>query len=312
MKDPILSIYVATYNHEHYITQALDSILMQKTKYTCEVLVGEDCSTDNTRAVLKEYEKKHPGKFTIFYREHNMRNELIDNVMDLMLQCRGKYIIALEGDDYWTDPHKLEKQIDFLEAHPEYIAVSHNCVVVDHNSLPKNEAYPECKEEEYTFAHYFSEILPGQLATVMYRNMFINPQYDLSILEKKLIPGDRVIYFWLLVNGKVHCIQEVMSAYRHVTTQGSSYSATYKYRFEDYRQLYDELLQYAQRMNHAQAIKIAQRMYFKHMIRGIRYGLCDVSEFLQYCGKMDGKLNSVWGYIVYKFRKDIMRSKLWI
>ena len=95
MNQPILSIYVAVYNHEKYITQALDSILMQKTDYPYEVLVGEDCSTDNTRAVLKEYEAKHPGKFAIFYREHNMHRETPNNIQDLLMRCRGKYIIVI-------------------------------------------------------------------------------------------------------------------------------------------------------------------------------------------------------------------------
>lgn len=92
-EQPMLSIYVATYNHEHYITQALDSIRMQKTKYSYEVLVGEDCSTDNTRAVLKEYEWQHPGIFTIFYRDHNMHREAIGNGLDLKLRCRGNSIV---------------------------------------------------------------------------------------------------------------------------------------------------------------------------------------------------------------------------
>ena len=98
-----LSIYVATYNHEKYITKALDSVFMQKTKYSFEVLVGEDCSTDNTRLVLKEYEKKNYNNLTIYYRQKNMSNMDISNAMDLIMRCRGKYLIALEGDDYWID-----------------------------------------------------------------------------------------------------------------------------------------------------------------------------------------------------------------
>ena len=101
--DVILTVYVPTYNHENYITKALDSILMQKTKYNFEVLVGEDCSTDSTRAVLKDYESKHPGKFNIFYREKNMYGSSPNNALDLKLRSRGKYIICLEGDDFLTD-----------------------------------------------------------------------------------------------------------------------------------------------------------------------------------------------------------------
>ena len=131
-EDPILSIYVATYNHESYIIRALDSIFMQKTKYRYEVLVGEDCSTDRTREILKQYEKEHQeyikdGALKIYYRKTNMHKYKLNNSYDLEMRCKGKYIIALEGDDYWVDENKIEIQVDFLENHSQYIAVSHNC-----------------------------------------------------------------------------------------------------------------------------------------------------------------------------------------
>jgi len=133
--NPVISIYVATYNHERYIVKALDSIREQKTKYSYEVLVGEDVSTDNTRQLLKQYEKQHPGFMTVYYRDHNMHHEDPNNSKDLKMRCKGKYVIALEGDDYWIDPLKLQKQVDFLENHEEYLAVAHRCVVVDENSI---------------------------------------------------------------------------------------------------------------------------------------------------------------------------------
>ena len=117
MKELMLSIYVPVYNHEKYIVETLDSILMQKTEYRYEVLVGEDCSTDNTRQVLEAYEKTHPGKLTVFYRKRNMHKDEIRNSTDLRLRCRGKYIIGIEGDDFWTDPLKIQKQIDLSLIH---------------------------------------------------------------------------------------------------------------------------------------------------------------------------------------------------
>lgn len=261
--DIMLSIYVATYNHENYIARALDSILMQKTKYKFEVLVGEDASTDNTREVLKEYEKKYPGFFTMFYREKNMYHSECNNSVDLMRRCTGKYIIALEGDDFWTDENKLEKQIDFLENHPEYIAVAHNCVVVDEESVPNGEEYPECKDIDYTFEHYFSEIMPGQLATFMYRNYMIDDSFDSSIFDKNLSPGDRLLYFSLLCNGKIYCMQEKMSAYRHITTHGSSFSANFRMNYFSQKPWYDELFSYAKRHTSKKYVKLCayQKLY---------------------------------------------------
>lgn len=300
MDKPILSINVPTYNHENYIVQALDSILMQETSYSYEVLVGEDCSTDNTREVLREYEKQHPGKFRIFYREHNMNKEVPCNAIDLVLRSRGKYIIVLEGDDYWTDPHKIDYQIRFLEEHLEYIAVAHNCTIVDHNSNVKNELYPQCQDTEYTFHHYAQDILPGQLTTVMHRNVNIDDRYNTSLLYKGISPGDRVLYFWLLCNGRVHCIQETMSAYRHVTDRGSSYSATTEYRFVTYETLYGSLMEFAKAINHNEAFIAAQRMYFRNVLIGVKSRQCSFSDALRYFRKIKNKARVVLFYLFPK------------
>ena len=299
MERPTLSIYVPTFNHEHYIVQALDSILMQETAYTYEVLVGEDCSTDNTRAVLKEYEKQHPGKLQVFYREQNMRKQgsAVGNSGDLRSRCRGKYIIALEGDDYWTDPCKIDKQIRFLEEHPDYIAVAHNCVVVDHDSNRKEETYPQCTDTEYTFDHFARDIMPGQLTTVMLRNVYHDDRYDTSLLSKRIIPGDRLIYFWLLSNGKIHCIQEEMSAYRHVTTQGSSFSATSKYHFATYETLYSIFMEYARERNHKEALLCAERLYFRNLRVGSVFGQCSLKDSLRYFRKIRNKAKVLLLYI---------------
>lgn len=307
----MLSIYVATYNHEDYIVQALDSILMQKTEYSYEVLVGEDCSTDRTREILKEYEKKHPGKFQIFYREHNMHKQRPNNAGDLKLRCKGKYVIALEGDDYWLDPYKIDKQIKFLESHPDYLAVSHKCLVVDKYSKEKNEVYPECYDKEYTFKHYASEILPGQLTTVMYRNFYNDKSYDISVMQKQLQPGDRVLYFWLLCNGKVHCMDERMSAYRHVTDSGSSFSANFKYRFESFNHNYYNLLVYSRDIKNKEAEKYAELLYFKNLGRGIKEKQFTFGGLFKSLKNVHHKCRVLYLVIKYRINKNILHKKIW-
>ncbi|MGE9963656.1 glycosyltransferase family 2 protein [Fusicatenibacter saccharivorans] len=297
-KRPILSIYVATYNHEKYIVQALESIRMQQTKYPYEVLVGEDCSSDNTRAVLKDYEKQHPGFMHVFYREHNMHNDKINNVVDLKQRCTGKYIIALEGDDYWIDPYKIEKQISFLESHDDYIAVSHNCIVVNEKSEQTEEKYPECYDTEYELNHYMCGILPGQLATVMYRNYLTEDILDTSFLNCGIQPGDKILYFTLVCNGKVHCIQEKMSAYRHITSGGSSYSANVKHNFKEQKEWYLEQLKYANRINNQKAIKIAEYLYLKEIIAGVINRDSSIRELLVDIRKIDHKLRSLYMLLI--------------
>ena len=177
-------------------------------------------------------------------------------------------MIALEGDDFWTDEYKLEKQIDFLENHPEYIAVAHNCVVVGEDSEPNGETYPECKDTEYEFKHFFSEIMPGQFATIMYRNYIIDDDFDKSVLHKGLSPGDRLIYFALLCHGKIYCMQEVMSAYRHITAHGSSFSATHKFNYFKQKVWQQEFLKYVRRHCTDKEIKIAEYQYLNVVIKG--------------------------------------------
>ncbi len=209
MGDVMVSVVIPTYNHEQYITQALDSVLMQKTQYSYEVLVGEDKSTDGTRKVLKKYEAEHPNKITVFYREHNLSKDKYENAPDLRRRAKGKYLITLEGDDFWIADDKLEKQVSFLETHPDYIAVAHNCVVVGEDGKEIDEIYPCCKEEEYTLDHYLKGIYPGQLATVLSRNFIKDNWFDPTIMERHLIPGDKLLYFALVTNGKVSVYKKI-------------------------------------------------------------------------------------------------------
>lgn len=307
--DFMLSIYVPVYNHENYIIKALDSILMQETKYKYEVWIGEDCSTDNTRVVLKENEKKYPDNFNFIYREKNMFALGLSNSWDLRTRCKGKYLICLEGDDFWTDEHKIEKQIDFLESHSDYIAIAHNCIVVDADSNPNDESYPECKQEEYTFNHLITDIMPGQLTTVMYRNYIVDKNMDFSIMNLKLSPGDRLLYFALLSHGRVHCYQETMSAYRHITNFGSSFSATYKYDFEKSEKWHKALLDYAYRLNKPVAIKYAEMLYLKGIGYGLKLKAINFYKFLNYFRNNRKKLTAILLYVRHKFNKVLLKNK---
>lgn len=280
MDDIMLSIVVPTYNHERYIKKALDSILMQETSYSYEILVGEDCSTDGTREVLRNYEKKHPGKLQVFYREKNLSAAKYWNWADLARKTKGKYLITLEGDDFWLSTTKIHQQIEFLEKHPEYIAVAHNCIVVDQYGNPNGEIYPECKTKEYTLWHYLCEIFPGQLTTVMCRNFERQDILDKGIIESHMVPGDRVLYFALANRGKIYCMQNAMSAYRHVTQGGSSYSANVKFSFVQAEIWHRTLLEYAKRQGKLKGILVLEALYLSLVIHGLRMHMITWSRAL--------------------------------
>ena len=241
-----VSIVVAVYNHENYIKQALDGILMQKVNFEYEVLIGEDCSTDNSRNILKELESELPANFHIFFREKNYG--ALGNFLDLYHKTNGRYFIALEADDYWTYNLKLQKQFDFLENNTDYISVAHNTQVVDKNGNPVSYNYAECKQEDYSFDDFLKGILPGQTTTKLTRNYYKYHIIKGSNLDVGEYPGDQREAFLLCVNGKVRCIQEKWSAYRMVIKGGSSYTATCCYDEEQelyyWKQLYVYLLKY--------------------------------------------------------------------
>ncbi len=312
MNEVMLSIYVTTFNHEKYIAQALDSILMQKTKYKYEVLVGEDCSTDNTREILKEYERKYPNVFQMFYRKTNMYKEKISNAGDLKLRCKGKYVVCLEGDDFWTDENKIEKQITFLEEHPEYIAIAHKCIVVDENSKPKDSHYPECKDKEYSLKHFMSEIMPGQLTTFMHKNCFHNEFFDSEIFFQGLIPGDRLMYYMLTTYGKVHCMDEVMSAYRHIQSNGTSYSSTFSYDFMAQEKWGFELLKHTNISGNNLAIKYAKLFYFKNLMQGLKAKQCSKNDFFRLCKNISNPIGTVCLYIKHWVKHNLLHKEIWV
>ncbi len=127
-----LSVCVVTYNHEKYLAEALDSILMQEVDFPIEIEIGEDRSTDKTLEICRAYEKEYPEIIRLHVNEKNLGYNW--NFYRTMEQCRGEYVAVLDGDDLWTDPQKLKKQIDFLDNHPEYSMCFSKYYVCDEDS----------------------------------------------------------------------------------------------------------------------------------------------------------------------------------
>lgn len=260
MKQIMVSILVPTYGHEKYIAEALDSILMQKTKYSYEVIVGEDASPDNTRAILQKYEKRYPDIFNMIYRDNNCGG--CSNSIDLIRRASGKYIITLEGDDFWISEDKLECQVTYLEQHPEYTAVAHNCLIVDQNSMPTGKEYPECKDEEYTLRHFRRNILPGQTASIMYRATLHRQIASDKIWKMRPLAGDQIYVLGTIARGPIHCIQKKMSAYRYITSNGTSYSSTVSHDFNKTVSGYKIMIEFSRRLNNCTAEIASEGRYF--------------------------------------------------
>ncbi len=147
---PLVSICCITYNHEPYIRKCLDGFLMQKVDFPIEIIIGEDCSTDKTRQICEEYAKRHPHLINLLPSEHNLG--CLDNEYRVMKTARGKYIAFCEGDDYWTEPTKLQRQVDFLESHPEYTVCFHNRLVERKGEVLFKDKFKRfCKPEDSGF-----------------------------------------------------------------------------------------------------------------------------------------------------------------
>ena len=221
-------------------------------------------------------------------------------------------MIALEGDDFWIDENKIQKQIQFLENNPDYLAVAHKCVVVGEDSMPNGEEYGECKDEEYTIHHFASEIMPGQLTTVMYRNFYKDNIMDTSLCKSTLVPGDRCIYFSLLTNGKILCMPDKMSAYRHITTSGSSYSATTKYDFKSYEQLYHALVEYAILHKNKECSIVAEYMRMYNVLLGLKSGQISFKQALKKIINDKNFLRNMYMCVKSVFNRRILKKEVFI
>lgn len=215
---PLVSVIVVTYNHDAYISQALESILMQKTSFSYEIIIGNDASKDKTRQILLDYKKKFPD--IIVLQDNEMNLGVLGNVLNLINKVKGKYFAILDGDDFWTYEHKLQKQIEFLEKNTEYAGVFHDTSihVIDeeaNNKLFKNKYL---YSQNYSYKEIIDPadivkrlILPSSAAVYRVNKDILK---DLNLLK------DNLSIFWkiscfLIKNSKFYYINEVWSAYRN-------------------------------------------------------------------------------------------------
>ena len=211
--NPLVSILCVTYNHKDYIAQALDSFLMQKTNFKFQVIVGDDCSTDGTTDILKEYAKKYPDIIKPIFREKNIG--ATKNSLEVYSNAKTPYVAICEGDDYWIDEYKLQKQVDFLETHPDYSICFHPVkVVYDGFDFEKtDEIYPTQKMIESGTT--FELLLKGnfiQPASVVYHWMFNQTNAKQYFLD--ISPGDWFISLLHAKEGKIKMLPEIMAVYR--------------------------------------------------------------------------------------------------
>lgn len=200
---------VITYNHAKYIAQAIESVLAQELSCSYEIVIADDCSSDGTREIIEAYRKKWPHLIRVIYQEVNVR--AAQNFLDLLNAAKGDYIGYLEGDDYYLDTNKLQKQVDFLEANPDFAGCFHDMQIVDSDGNTLDEHYPlKLKTGRISQADLIVAGNNSQSNSRVFRRACIQPMPDWYTPY----PSDFGLEILVAEFGDWAYLDEVMSAYR--------------------------------------------------------------------------------------------------
>ena len=218
-KKPLVSISCITYNHEKYIRDTIESFLMQMTTFPFEILIHDDASTDGTANIIKEYQKKYPDIIYPIYQKENQYSKKIRITATYQLpRARGKYIAICEGDDYWIDPNKLQKQVDFLERNLEYGLVCTDIILINEKgqTIADNKMVLQQREKRKPEITFFDllEIPLVNTPTVCARAHILNAIGNRVIKENLWYYQDYGYWLQLSMVAKIKILFEKTAAYR--------------------------------------------------------------------------------------------------
>ncbi len=207
---PLVSVCMITYGHENFIRQAIEGVLMQQCDHELELIISNDCSPDNTDAIVKNVINTHPNGSWIRYIKHEKNLGMIPNFLDTLQKARGKYVALCEGDDYWTDPLKLHKQVAFLELNPNYSIHSGKAEIIKDGVIEELIGDPLAKKN-YQLSDFFTQ---NNLisCTVLFKNTPLLQKYF-----KKIVFGDWMLYVQLIsqnTNTMAYVSSDIYANYR--------------------------------------------------------------------------------------------------
>lgn len=207
---PKVSVCMITYGHEKFIEQAINGVLMQECDFEIELVIANDCSPDKTDEIIRKVIDNHPKSSYIKYIKHVKNLGMMPNFIFALQECKGKYIALCEGDDYWTDPLKLQKQVDFLEGNSDYVLCFHQVNILKNNDEIVEDfitKVPENYETIETLARLGNYI---HTPSVVFRNIIKSfpPEFEQSPI------GDYFLYMMLAKHGKLKYLEEKMAVYR--------------------------------------------------------------------------------------------------
>ncbi len=210
MQSPTVSVCMITYGHEKFIREAIEGVLMQECDFEVELILANDCSPDQTDKVIQEIIKNHPKGSWIKYFKHKSNIGMMPNFLFALRKCQGTYIALCEGDDYWKDPLKLQKQVGFLEVNPDYVLCFHPIQILKTDGSIVDDFItnvPENYEAIETLARLGNYI---HTPSVVFRNIISEFPFE---FEHTPI-GDYFLYMILAEHGKLKFLEEKMAVYR--------------------------------------------------------------------------------------------------
>lgn len=224
----LVSVCLITYNHEKYIGNAIESVLMQKTNFKFQLVIADDCSTDANIEILLSYKQKYPDIIDLILQDTNVGPAR--NWVDLLSYPESKYIAYFEADDYWTDPYKLQKQIDFLELNEDYGLVYTKSAI---------EVNGEITTREIGFSESFFSLFEGNFIptlTVVFRRFYFESfkeKFNKEIKDWKI--GDYPLWLWIYTNSKLKFIDEITAVHRVVIGSESNKGNRLSVNLESFR-----------------------------------------------------------------------------
>jgi glycosyltransferase involved in cell wall biosynthesis len=213
MNTPLVSICCITYNHAPFIRECIDGFLMQQTDFEFEIIIHDDASNDGTKEILLEYKNKYPDKFNLVLQNENQWTKGARGIFARFTfpRAKGKYIALCEGDDYWTDPLKLQKQVDFLEGNEEYSAVMHRLKLYFQDNSDQNELYNGANYDRICSVEDVLDFSLDGTASLLFRHNLINKPFDVF---SKFKNGDSLLFLLLASKGKIKYFSTAMGVYR--------------------------------------------------------------------------------------------------
>ena len=209
-KVPLVSIACITYNHVKFISQALDGFIMQKTSFPFEIIIHDDCSTDGTKDIIKSYTEKYPDIIKPIYQNINQYSLGKRIIPIIVPACKGKYVALCEGDDYWTDPLKLQKQVDFLEASPDYSICFHRV----YNQINTDLSIASLNKSDHEETYTIEDLAKGNFIhtpSVVFKNNLIK---KFPLWFDGVAAGDYVLHMLNAQYGNIKYLPEPMAVYR--------------------------------------------------------------------------------------------------